>query len=162
MLYTSFVVISDTPVRLRDFLVTRSVIKAVDDGDGGTAYTGVLSGMEWQKVPNPIQTAPASGTPGQPGYVPPTYDTRACFLVKFAHESEADQATATPQTDVNGDPVNQYDWSKFGQWVKANATLVDAPLNYLINGVWAGQAYKINLQNVWLVRDAPERFGVWQ
>lgn len=157
MNYLNFVVITDTPAQLRDFLIARNIIKQVPDDSGGQQLVGVLPGMEWAKVPNPIQTDPGSGTPGQPGYVPPTYDTRVCFLVKFAHESEADQEAG--QGDTSG---NQYDWSKFGQWVKANSTVVDAPANYMINGVWAGQAYKINNQPVWLVRDNPERFGVWQ
>ena len=46
--------------------------------------------------------------------------------------------------------------------MKNNSSVVNAPVNYLINGVHAGSAYKITGEQVWLVRDNPERFGVWQ
>jgi hypothetical protein len=83
------------------------------------------------------------------------------YLVKFAHESQANEVDGD-LVDGEGNPVNQYDWSKFGKWVKANSSVVNAPVNYLINGEHAGDAYKIIGEQVWLVRNAPERFGVWQ
>jgi hypothetical protein len=100
--------------------------------------------MEWVKVPNPIQTAPGSGTPGEVGYVPPTYDDRAVFLVKFAWESESEKADA------------------FRDWIVANSSVVNAPVNYTINGEHAGSARKIDGEQVWLVHVDPDRFGVWQ
>jgi hypothetical protein len=135
----SFVIITDTPARLRDFLVARNIIK-----QEGSNYVGVLNGMEWVMVPNPIQTAPASGTPGEVGYVPPTYDGRAVFLVKFAWESESEKADA------------------FRDWIVANSSAVDAPVNYTINGIHAGSARKVTGEQVWLVHVEPDRFGVWQ
>jgi hypothetical protein len=149
----SFVVITSTPGLLATFLANRGIIEQVSDGEGGQVYVGVRPGMEWVKVPNPIQTSPGP---------PPVYDTRAVFLVKFAHESQAfddDNLTNSPTTDDYG---NIYDYTRFGRWVKGNSTIVAAPANYLINGVHAGNAYKINGQQVWLIRDNPERFGVWQ
>jgi hypothetical protein len=158
MNYLNFVIITDTPGKLATFLASRNIITQQTDQDTQqTYYVGVLPGMEWVKVPNPIVTG-GTGTELDP-YV---YDTRACFLVKFAHESMDDQddsATNSPGTD---DYANVFDWTRFGRWVKGNSTLVDAPATYTINGEWAGQAYKINNQLVWLVRDRPERFGVWQ
>jgi hypothetical protein len=148
MNYINFVVITDTPGRLATFLVSRNIIQQVPDDSGGQQYVGVLPGMEWVKVPNPIVTDPGP---------PPVYDTRHVFLVKFAHDSVENQV------DVDSDTTqNAFDWSKFGRWVKANSTVVTAPANYTINGQPAGDAYKITGQNVWLVRDGPERFGVWQ
>jgi hypothetical protein len=155
--YISFVVITDTPGRVATFLSSRGIIEQNAQGN----WVGVRPGMEWVKVPNPIVTDPGSGTFGEEDYVPPTHDTRSVFLVKFAHES-VDFEVDGELTDGEGNAVNQYDWSKFGQWVKANSSVVDAPANYLINGEPAGNAYKINGENVWLVRDNPERFGVWQ
>jgi hypothetical protein len=131
----SFVVITDTPVRLRDFLANRGIIQQVSDGEGGQTYVGVRPGMEWVKVPNPIQTDPGP---------PPVYDTRAVFLVKFAWESESEKADA------------------FRDWIIANSSVVDAPVNYLINGVHAGSARKVTGEQVWLVHIDPDRFGVWQ
>jgi hypothetical protein len=138
----NFAVITDTPVRLRDFLLAREIIKETETGSG--KYTGVRPGMEWVRVPNPIQTAPGSGTPGEVGYVPPTYDDRAVFLVKFAWESESEKANA------------------FRDWVIANSSVVNAPVDYLINGVHAGSARKVTGEQVWLVHVEPDRFGVWQ
>jgi hypothetical protein len=150
----SFVVITDTPVRLRNFLVTRGVIKEEPVGSGN--YVGVRPGMEWVKVPNPIVTG-GTGTEGDPF----VYDTRSVFLVKFAHESEGNEVDG-PLVDEEGNQINQYDWSKFGKWVKANSSVVNAPLNYTINGEHAGSARKITGEQVWLVHIDPDRFGVWQ
>lgn len=159
----NFTVITDTPARLANFLVSRGVIQQVTDPlSGETRYVGVKPGMEWVKVPNPIVTDPGSGgSPFEPGYVPPTYDDRSVFLVKFAHDSEAEDADG-PAVDEEGNPINQYERTKFGKWVRDNASMVTAPANYTINGEPVGDAYKVNGQNVWLVRDNPERFGVWQ
>lgn len=158
MNYINFIIITDTPGKLATFLASRNIItQKTDPKTGATYYVGVLPGMEWVKVPNPITTG-GTGTQLDP-YV---YDTRACFLVKFAHESADNQEDHDSPGDAGDQSTNQYDWTNFGKWVKANSTIVDAPANYKINGVWAGQAYKINNQLVWLVRDRPERFGVWQ
>lgn len=153
----SFTVITDTPQRLANFLVSRGVIEQRPDG----TYVGVRPGMEWVRVPNPIVTDPGSGTPGQPGYVPPTYDTRAVYLVKFAHESENNEVDG-PQVDAEGKPISQYEWSKFGKWVMNNTTQQAAPAGWTINGQPVGNARKVNGENVWLIRDNPDRFGVWQ
>jgi hypothetical protein len=153
MLYNNFVVVTDTPARLRDFLINRGVIE--QDAEGN--LVGVRPGMEWVKVPNPIVTDPGSGVPGEPGYIPPTYDTRSVFLVKFAHESlDDDMIEGSPGS---GDVL---DWSKFGNWVKNNSTVQAAPAGWTINGEPAGNARKVNGEQVWLVHDRPERFGVWQ
>jgi hypothetical protein len=133
----SFVVITDTPLRLRNFLVSREVIKEEPVGSGD--YVGVRPGMEWVKVPNPIVTG-GTGTEGDP-YV---YDTRAVFLVKFAWESESEKAQA------------------FRDWIVANSSVVNAPVNYTINGEHAGSARKVTGEQVWLVHIDPDRFGVWQ
>jgi hypothetical protein len=147
----SFVVITDTPARLRDFLIARNVIQDVNG-----VLTGVRPGMEWVRVPNPIQTSAGP---------PPVMDDRAVFLVKFAHESE-DFDVDGPKVD-NSDPENPvqipvWDWSKFGKWVKANSSVVDAPANYTINGIHAGSARKVTGEQVWLAHIDPDRFGVWQ
>jgi hypothetical protein len=131
----SFVVITDTPARLANFLVNRGIIEQVPDGEGGQHYVGVRPGMEWVKVPNPIVTDPGP---------PPVYDTRSVFLVKFAWESESEKAQA------------------FRDWIVANSSVVNAPVNYTINGVHAGSARKVTGEQVWLVHIDPDRFGVWQ
>jgi hypothetical protein len=132
----NFVVITDTPLRLRNFLETRGLItQTTDPQTGEQHYVGVRPGMEWVKVPNPIVTDPGP---------PPVYDDRAVFLVKFAWESESEKAEA------------------FRDWIVANSSVVNAPVNYTINGEHAGSARKITGQQVWLVHVDPDRFGVWQ
>jgi hypothetical protein len=71
-------------------------------------------------------------------------DSRAAFLVKFAWESESEKAQA------------------FRDWIVANSSVVNAPVNYTINGEHAGSARKITGEQVWLVHVDPDRFGVWQ
>jgi hypothetical protein len=127
----SFVIITDTPARLANFLVNRGIIEQNADG----SYEGVRPGMEWVKVPNPIVTDPGP---------PPVYDTRSVFLVKFAWESESEKADA------------------FRDWIVANSSVVNAPVNYTINGEHAGSARKITGEQVWLAHIDPDRFGVWQ
>lgn len=156
--YINFVVVTDTPGRLKDFLINRGVIQEVLDPSSNTqVLIGTRPGMEWVKVPNPIETAPGNVAAN----VAPTYDTRPVYLVKFAHESVENEVDG-PTVEANGQPIDQYDWSKFGKWVKANSTVVNAPANYIINGEHAGEARKINGELVWLIHDRPERFGTWQ
>jgi hypothetical protein len=131
----SFTVITDTPARLATFLVNRGIIELTTDPRTGETYVGVRPGMEWVRVPNPIQTSPGP---------PPIYDDRAVFLVKFAWESQSEKADA------------------FRDWIIANSSVVNAPINYLINGEHAGSARKVTGENVWLVHIDPDRFGVWQ
>jgi hypothetical protein len=141
----SFAIITDTPERLATFLVNRGIIEQKTNPQTGQQYyDGVRPGMEWVRVPNPIQTAPESGTVGEVGYVPPTYDTRNVYLVKFAWESQSEKADA------------------FRDWIVANSSVVNAPVNYLIGGVHAGSARKVTGEQVWLVHIDPDRFGVWQ
>jgi hypothetical protein len=141
----SFAVITDTPQRLASFLEQRGIIEQVTDTvTGKTSYVGVNPGMEWVRVPNPIITDPGSGTLGQPGFVPPTHDTRSVFLVKFARESETEKAQG------------------FRDWLLANTSVQTAPAGWTIGGEPVGDARKVTGQNVWLVNDRPERFGIWQ
>jgi hypothetical protein len=129
----NFVVITDTPARLATFLVNRGIIEQKTDPRTGEQYLdGVLPGMEWVRVPNPIETSPG------------VHDDRAVYLVKFAWESEAQKADA------------------FRDWIVANSSVVSAPANYLIGGVHAGSARKVAGEQVWLVHIDPDRFGVWQ
>jgi hypothetical protein len=127
----SFVVITDTPVRLRDFLVSRGVIEQNSSGN----YVGVRPGMEWVRVPNPIITNPGP---------PPVYDTRAVYLVKFAWESESEKAQS------------------FIDWIVSNSSVQSAPVGWTINGLPVGSARKVTGEQVWLVHEDPDRFGVWQ
>jgi hypothetical protein len=124
----SFVVMTDTPERLATFLVNRGIIEQNAEGK----YVGVRPGMEWVRVPNPIETSPG------------VYDTRNVYLVKFAWESQSEKADA------------------FRDWIVANSSVVNAPVNYLIGGVHAGSARKVTGEQVWLVHIDPDRFGVWQ
>jgi hypothetical protein len=127
----NFAIITDTPARLATFLVNRGIIQQNAEGN----YVGVLPGMEWVRVPNPIVTDPGP---------PPVYDTRAVFLVKFAWESESEKADA------------------FRDWIVANSSVQAAPGGWTINGQPVGSARKITGEQVWLAHIDPDRFGVWQ
>jgi hypothetical protein len=144
MNYINFVILTNTPAQLRDFLIARNVIQQVETSEG-TQLVGVLPGMEWVEVPNPVIRGDL------------TPDPRRCYLVKFAHESVAEQLEDTIE---EGDTI--YDWSKMGRWVKSNGSNVTAPAGWTIYGEPAGDAWKLDGLNVWLVRDNPERFGIWQ
>jgi hypothetical protein len=124
----NFVIITDTPARLATFLTNRGIIEQDEEGN----YKGVRPGMEWVRIPNPIDTGGG------------VIDGRAVFLVKFAWESQSEKAQA------------------FRDWIVANSSVVDAPVNYTINGVHAGSARKVTGEQVWLVHIDPDRFGVWQ
>lgn len=134
MTYISFAIFTDTPARLRNFLIARGVMQQITDPqDGSQKLVGVLPGMEWVEIPNPLITDLGA------------HDTRRLFLVKFARESLAQKA----------DGVRQ--------WAIDNSTVVQAPVGWTIYGQPAtGDIYKINGEQVWLVKDAAERFGVWQ
>jgi hypothetical protein len=140
----NFVLLTDTPGRVASFLQSRGIIQQTTNLAGQQSWAGVLPGMEWVEVPNPIITDPGSGVPGEAGYVPPTYDTRHAYLVKFAHDSETEKSGA------------------FRTWLLNNSSVVTAPAGWTINGEPVGDARKVTGQNVWLVADSPERFGVWQ
>src|SRR5262245_2326426 len=149
MLYNNFVVVTDTPGRLKDFLIARGVIEEYTAPDSGQIeLRGVRPGMEWVKVPNPIITDNSDP-------LNPVYDTRAVYLVKFAHESLEDDVIQGSPTPETGDAL---EWSKFGSWVRNNSTVQTAPAQWTINGEPVGNAHKINGENVWLIRDRPERF----
>jgi hypothetical protein len=137
---TDFVIATDTPGRLATFLESRNIIKQESDG----SYSGVLPGLEWVEVPNRMETVPGSGVVGEPGYVWPVYDNRHIYLVKFDHESDSQKAQA------------------FRNWIENNSSVVTLPSEWTVAGEPAGQAYKINGQNVWIIKDNPERFGAWQ
>lgn len=129
----SFTLLTNTPAQLRDFLIARDVIEQyVDPVDGQTKLRGVLPGMEWVRVPNPVIRG--DGTP----------DPRNCYLVKFAWDSEETKFPA------------------FRDWIINNSTVVEAPADWTLNGEHPGSARKITNLNVWLVHDRPERFGIWQ
>jgi hypothetical protein len=163
MNYINFVVITDTPGRLRDFLIARNIIKEVDDGQGGQTLVGVNPGMEWVRVPNPIRIDEADSP-----ITAPDHDDRNVYLVKFAHESVESQVETSDDSPSDDSPGSSdlsgdiYDWSRFGRWVKNNGDWQNAPAGWTINGEHAGRAWKITGENVWLIRENPERFGVWQ
>jgi len=144
--------LTTAPRDLRDWLVARNIVK-VEDGQ----IVGTLPGFEFtaQGVPNPIQTEAAKGDPNDPGYVPPVYDTRKCYLVRLAHDMDAaDDDKDTVVAD--DDPNPRLSRSRLVKWVKANGakeTLTSA-------SGWSVTAWNI-ADKVWLV-EAGGRLGAWQ
>ena len=114
----SLTILAATPAELRDRLIARNILK-IDDGN----LVGVLPGMEWVEAPNVIVTALASGTPGEPGYVPAVMDSRKAYHVKFAHESLADDDSGDPDDPEDEHP--RFTRSKIVKWVKANGTYTE-------------------------------------
>ena len=114
----SLTVLTTTPKELRDRLIARGVLKIEDD-----ELVGAHSGTEYIEVPNPIVITPASGTPGEPGYVPAVMDSRRCFLVKLAHEAEA--ADDSGDADDPEDSHPRFTRSKLAKWVKANGAYTE-------------------------------------
>jgi hypothetical protein len=145
----SFSIITGTPALLRDRLIERGIIQEIVV-DGQTQVVGVHPGFEWVRVPNPVMVS-GTGTVEDP-YVPAT---QAVFLVKMAHEAEADQDDGLDDTG-DGDRGNLMNWTKFGKWVKNNSTAVT--IDSVDGRSWP--ARKVTGENIWLVRS--DDFGVWQ
>jgi len=114
----SFTILTTTPKELADRLIARGVFKT-EDGE----YVGVHSGTEWLEVPNPIIKTAAVGTPFEPGYVPPVMDPRKVYMVKLAHEAEADDDSG--DADDENDDHPRFTRSKLVKWIKANGTRKD-------------------------------------
>ena len=143
-----FVLATNNPAKVKDLLVNRGIIN--DD------FSGVRNGFEYtvEGIPNPIMTALGSGgRVTDPGYVPPTYNSMRVYLVRFSHETEADEiADDATQAD-------NFTKSKLVKWVKANGTpvTIDSVDGWSV-GTWR---VKITGTNVFLTNDL-ERMGVWQ
>ena len=114
----SITILTTTPKELRDRLIARGVLKIEND-----ELVGAHSGTEWLEVPNPIVITPASGTPGDPGYVPAVMDPRHCYMVKLAHEAGA--ADDSNDADDPEDEHPRFTRSKIVKWVKANGTYTE-------------------------------------
>lgn len=77
--------------------------------------------------PNPIIATPASGTEGEPGYVPAVMDPRAVLIVQFWGASETEEQNGEPQEEGEGDARTLrviWDRTRLGKLVKANSTAV--------------------------------------
>jgi hypothetical protein len=163
----SFTLLTDTPARLRNALISRGIIEQkTDPRTGKTIYVGTRNGVEFVEVPNPIVVTPAVGEPRlpdgtpNPAYVPPVMDTRRVYLVKVAHEAEADEVEGLQQEDIDPDTGRRTRRSvllrtKLGQWVMANST----PDTITSADGRSWQARNIN-NNFWLT--ISDDFGVWQ
>ena len=159
----SFTVITSTPLVLRNQLLNRGIVEQkLNSLTGQNDLVGVKKGLEWLEVPNPIITTLGSGIPMEPGYVPPVMDTRRVFLVKFAHENEADQTDGIEQDEdvVEGEETVRRRKAlilrtKWGQWIMANSTA--ATITSADGRSWP--ARKVGTAT-WFV--ASDDFGVWQ
>jgi hypothetical protein len=136
----SFMILTGQPADLRDFLIARNFLKVDEAGE----LVGVLPGVEFAQIPNPVVTSAGP---------PPVYDTRKVFMVKVSDVAEADQL----DTATEGELIWQR--TKLGKWIRDNSTAVthtDA----------SGQQYrgrKVNNQPVWLFReDDAGLVGAWQ
>jgi hypothetical protein len=156
----SFTLLTDTPVRVRNFLLNRGIIEQVTDSVTGLqTLRGVLFGLEWTEVPNPIIVTPAQGaSPYLPGYVPPVFDSRNVYLVKMTSAAEDDQTSGITQTDGQGKPLDVDARTKLGAFVKNNGARDDID----VNGVALLPAWKITNQEIWLCRDKQGLLGTWQ
>ena len=140
----SLTILTTTPRELRDRLIARGVLKIEND-----ELVGAHSGTEWVRVPNPIVTTPATGTPGDPGYVPAVMDSRRVYMVKFAHEAEAADDGGDPEDPE--DPHPRFTRSKLVKFVRNNGTPEDI-------GV---RTFRVG--NFWVVHPGDQDiFGTWQ
>lgn len=160
----SFTLITDTPGRVRTFLINRGILEQRTAPSGQTYLAGTLPGVEFtvNAVPNPIIVTPAQGTPGtddnpNPNYVPPVYDDRKVYLVQMSRDAEADQTDGIQQTDAQGKLLDVDARTKLGAFVKNNGARDDINVNGTIVPAW-----KITNQNIWLARDPQGLFGTWQ
>ena len=147
----SLTILTSTPTELRDRMIARGIMK-IEDGE----IVGAHSGTEWLEVPNPIVVTPASGTPGDPGYVPPVMDARKAYMVKFAHEALA--ADDSGDADDEADDHPRFTRSKLVQWIKANGS--PATLNSADGQTF--RTWKLGTK-FWIIHPADQgALGVWQ
>jgi hypothetical protein len=135
----SFMVLTSAPGDLRDFLIARNFLK-----EENGVLVGVLFGVEWVQIPNPIVTALGP---------PRVYDTRSVFMVKVAWAAEANELN----TSQDGPLI--WERTRLGKWIRDNSSSVSATDA-------SGQLYrgrKVTGQPVWLFReDDANLVGVWQ
>lgn len=114
-----------------------------------------VSGVEIAEVPNPIVTDQGSGgDPLDPDYVPPTYDSRWCYLVKLAHEAEASDDDGTVVPD-EGDETPLFTRSKIVAFVKRNGTATTLDDSTRAWSFAGGKHYLLDPRD-------QAKFGVWQ
>jgi hypothetical protein len=146
-----FAILTSNPTQARNFLINRGIAQQITsnwDGTQTTVLVGVLPGLEWIEVPNPIIVNPGP---------PPVMDTRHNYLVKIAHESDADQRQGIDQTLPKNPTIEDLlNRTKAGKWVLANGTRDDQNVNGTIV-----PAYQIGAQQGWICVDLNYVLGAW-
>jgi hypothetical protein len=140
-----FILATANAARVRDFLVARNICK-IEDGN----LVGVKPGFEYTEVPNPLAVS-GTGTELDP-YV---YDTRKVYLVRFAHDSAADELDGQ---DGVGEDTSGFTRSRLVKWVKANGVRVTLTG---VNG-YSVEAWRVSVSgtNVFLARN--DAIAAWQ
>ena len=108
-----FIIATNTPGKLKNWLVDRGIGQMVDDGDGGQVFVGTRRGLKFtaQGIPNPVEG-----------------NSLKMFLFRFAHELAADDDDDTidvPDIEGEPDPDRRFKRSKFANWIKTNGTKVE-------------------------------------
>ena len=99
-----FIIATNTPGKVKDWLIDRGIGQMVDLGNGGQVFQGTRRGLKFTAsgIPNPVEG-----------------NSLKMFLFRFAYEMEADDDDDTIE---DGDRFKR---SKFANWVKTNGTKVE-------------------------------------
>lgn len=113
----SLTILTSNRAQLAQALAARGLL--IEDAEAPLGYRPA-PGVEIAVVPNTIVTDP--GAPEADPPVPPTYDSRWCYMVKLAHEAEAADDDGDEPDPEDDNP--RFTRSKVVKFVKRNGTSV--------------------------------------
>lgn len=161
-----FIIATNTPVKVRDFLIARGIGQMVDDGQGNQVFTGAHSGMKFTAsgIPNPVPDFRPGGN-------------LRMYLFRFVRDMEEADRSDTGVVVDTGDPDPRLTKSRIARWVRNNGTPVTVGLgdNWNYNpetGEWVEDvnatetmitAWRVTFDGgqFYLIRDI-SKIGVWQ
>lgn len=143
-----FILATNTPAKVRDFLIDRGLGQMVDG-----KFVGTLRGLKFTAsgIPNPIPE-------GRTGH------GLRMYLFRFAFEMDEADTSDTGVVVDTGDPDPRFTKSRLARWVKNNGT----PIEVDVSREGEAEPYMVTAWRItfdggqfYLIRDN-SKIGVWQ